>query len=539
MLTAHHLTKSYLIEPVLKNISFSLNYGDRVGLIGPNGCGKSTLLRILAGWEPPDMGIVVNNVPDLRIGYLQQGFEPEPDFTIASMLHPASDAPGKYEQEIARLATRLAIDPYNGALQQEYDNALAALKLASERLPPPAVLKAFGLLEIPPGQLVCTLSGGQKTRLALAQILLSDPNLLLLDEPTNHLDIQMLEWLEDWLGRFPGAALIVSHDRTFLDHTVNRILDLDAKAHTIREFQGNYTEYIQRYLDEREQHWAEYRDQEYEIRRMKQDIAHTKQQAKQVELSTTPRQPGVRRYAKKVARKAVSREHKLQRYLESDERVDKPGESWQMKLEFDRPAHLAHKVIALEDLSVGYLGSEPLIQHIEVVIQSGMRIALVGANGCGKTTLLRTMAGLLESLAGKVSLGSGTRLGYMSQEQELLDANKTALQIIQEAAPFSNTDARSFLHYYLFTGDDPLRRVNTLSYGERARLSLAVLVAQGSNFLLLDEPINHLDIPSRARFEQALGQFDGTVLAVVHDRYFIEHFANQVWEIRQARLFFK
>jgi ATP-binding cassette subfamily F protein 3 len=269
---------------------------------------------------------------------------------------------------------------------------------------------------------------------------------------------------------------------------------------------------------------------------MKQDIARTKQQAKQVELSTTPRQPGVRRYAKKVARKAVSRERKLQRYLESDERVDKPRESWQMKLEFDRPVHLAHKAIALEELSVGYPGGEPLIQNISAVVHSGMRIALVGPNGCGKTTLLRTMTGLLEPLAGKVALGSGVRLGYMSQEQELLEASKSALQIIQEAAPFNDTDARSFLHYYLFTGDDPLRQVSTLSYGERARLSLALLVARGSNFLLLDEPVNHLDIPSRARFEQALRQFDGTVLAVVHDRYFIEQFANQVWEVREGGL---
>ena len=539
MLTAHHLSKSYLIEPVLKDISFSINAGDRVGLIGPNGCGKSTLLRILAGLEKPDAGVVVHNVADLRIGYLQQGYEPGLGLTVESILEQVSGTQAKYEHEIDRLAKMLALDPQNIALQLAYDHALTELKQASGNLPPQAILRAFGLAEVAADRPVQTLSGGQKTRLALAMILLCNPTLLLLDEPTNHLDIQMLEWLEEWLRRFTGAALIVSHDRTFLDHSVRRILDMDGSAHTIREYPGNYTDYIRQYLAERVQQWAEYRDQEYEIRRMKQDISNTKQQAKQVELSTTPRQPGVRRYAKKVARKAISREHKLQRYLDSDERVEKPNESWQMKLEFNQSTHMAHKVITLENLSVGYPGADALIKHIETVIQSGMRIALIGPNGCGKTTLLRTMTGLLEPLAGKVLLGSGVRLGYMSQEQELLESEKTALQIIQEAAPFNDTEARAFLHYYLFTGDDPLRQVSTLSYGERARLSLALLVARGSNFLLLDEPINHLDIPSRTRFEQALRQFNGTVMAVVHDRYFIEQFANQVWEITEGGLLYR
>jgi ATP-binding cassette subfamily F protein 3 len=341
----------------------------------------------------------------------------------------------------------------------------------------------------------------------------------------------MLEWLEDWLSNFQGAALIVSHDRVFLDRTVGRVLDLNPETHTIREYQGNYSDYLEQYLNEQEKLTAVYRDQVYEIRRMKQDIARTKQQAYHVEQTTTSRSPGVRRIAKKVARKAKSREKKLERYIESNERIEKPKQGWQMKLEFGEPIHLGQDALSLEDLSVGYPGYEPLLAGVNLSVRAGQRIAITGPNGGGKTTLLRTITGILPPIQGKVRLGASVRLGYMAQEQELFDPEQSALEIIQHLAPFDETETRSFLHYYLFSGDDPLRPVSSLSYGERARLSLAVLVAQGSNFLLLDEPINHLDIPSRARFEQALAGFEGTVLVVVHDRYFIDRFATQTWMV--------
>jgi ATP-binding cassette subfamily F protein 3 len=269
---------------------------------------------------------------------------------------------------------------------------------------------------------------------------------------------------------------------------------------------------------------------------MRQDINRTKQQAFHVELTTTSREPGVRRYAKKVAKKALSREKKLERFLESDKLVERPCPSWQIKLDFAAPEHQSKDILVTENLDIGYPGHPPLLENIRLHLRARERVALTGPNGCGKTTLLRTIAGKLEPVAGSVRLGSSAKLGYMTQEQEHLDLDKSPLETIQSAGLFNQTEARHFLHFFLFSGDDPLRPARSLSYGERARLELALLVAQGCTFLLLDEPINHLDIPSRARFEQALSKFTGTVLAVVHDRYFIEQYATAVWAVEAGRI---
>ncbi len=543
MLTAHNLSKAFGLTPILKNCTFSVNAGDRVGLIGPNGCGKTTLLRLLTGEELPNSGHIALTPANLRVGYLAQGFNPDPTLTLGQLLHQTVGDPAQLETDLAHLATKLAAEPERKELQIAYDETLTRLN-RSDIGQFQTILAGLGLDAIPDSQRIATFSGGQKTRLALALVLLSDPQLLLLDEPTNHLDIKMLEWLENWLRGFSGGVLIVSHDRTFLDRTVTRILDLNPQTQTIREYAGNYSDYLAQYLNERDKQMAAYKDQVYEVRRMKQDIARAKAQAADTERRVKSVSLGgikegkdhYLRLAKKVARKGKSREKKLDRYLESDERVEKPKPSWQMKLDFDEAAHLGRDVLTLEGLTVGYAGHPPLLCDISLHVQAGQRIVLTGPNGAGKSTLLRTIVGLLPPLSGQFRLGGSVRLGYMAQEQELLDPTSTALETIRQNAPMNETEARSFLHYFLFSDDDPLRPIAHLSYGERARLSLARLVAEGCNFLLLDEPINHLDIPSRSRFEQALTQFEGTVLAVVHDRYFIEQFATDLWQVAEKQL---
>ncbi len=533
MLTAHQISKAFGVEIVLNAVSFNLNPGERMGLVGPNGCGKTTLLRILAGLAQPDSGTLQFNPPGLRVGYLPQGLAFDRDETLTGFLQRASDDVQSLTTQVERLAAALARSPNQLDLQSRYDAALAHLADASSDAGRwPLVLSALSLDQLPADMPVASLSGGQKTRLALAGVLLSNPRLLLLDEPTNHLDLAMLEWLEQWLASFVGAALVVSHDRAFLDRTVTCILDLDPLTHTVREYPGNYSEYVEQKLAEQERQWGQWRDQEYELRRMKQDIAKTKQHSLRVELSTTARQPGVRRIAKKVAKKAKSREKKLERYIGSDERVEKPKLSWQMKLEFGAPAS-GQAVLMLDQVSVGY-GEQVLLRDLNLHVRQGARVALVGPNGAGKTTLVRAIAGVLPPLGGRVRLGANVRLGYMAQEQELLDPTRDAFTTIRALAPMSDTEARAFLHFFLFSGDDVFVPIGSLSFGERARLSLACLVAQGCNFMLLDEPINHLDIPSRTRFEQALASFEGTVLAVVHDRYFIQRFATELWQIERG-----
>lgn len=541
MLQLSGITKAYGDNIILHDLSLVVNPGDRRGLIGPNGCGKTTLLRIIAGLERADAGSVRFNPPDLRLGFLQQGLSSGAGETVADLLGAVTAPLDDAAREVARVAAALAVagDAERDHLLRAYSGALARLEtLAAGQTAAhdaEAVLAGLGLGSVSLHAPVATLSGGQKTRLGLARLLLDNPGLLLLDEPTNHLDIQALQWLEAWLGQFRGAAIIVSHDRTFLDRTVTGILELDAATHTITEYAGNYSAYIAEWERNQARQWDQWRDEQADIRRMRQDIARTKEQALGVERTTTARTPGPRRIAKKVAKKALSREKKLDRYLASDDRVDKPLLSWQMKLEFaDAPA-TGQDVLLLENLAAGYDG-RPLFAGVSEIIRAGERVALIGPNGCGKTTLLRVIAGALPPLAGRVRLGSNVRPGYYAQEQENLDPVATSLDIIRKVAPLDETDARSFLHYFLFAGDDVFIPVGSLSYGERARLALARMAASGCNFLLLDEPINHLDIPSRARFEQALASFEGTVLAVVHDRYFIGRFATRVWSLSGGAL---
>ena len=537
MLTAHHIYKTYGIQPILQDISLSISNHERIGLIGPNGCGKTTLMRILAGMEQPDSGAVVPTRSSLRIGYLAQGMEFDRDQTVETTLSLHTVSEDDLEAEIAALASALAAAPADAALQAKYDATLHRLSMTSHELP--NVLGPLGLADIPLATPVRHLSGGQKTRLMLARVLLEEPHLLLLDEPTNHLDIEMLEWLESWLATFHGAVLIVSHDRAFLDNTVSSILELDPITHGLKSYPGNYADYLEHKLTEREKQAQAYQDQQDEIAQLRSAAMHIRGLTK---MKKGGKADGGDKFAKgffgnratkNVAGRAKHIEARIEKLL-TEERIEKPRQNWQIKLDFGAPAHQSKDVLVTEKLSVGY--DEPLLTGLNLSIRAGQRIVMTGPNGTGKTTLIRTIAGKLDPLAGSLKIGATVKLGYMAQEQELLNPSFNALQTIQSIAPFNETEARNFLHYFLFKGDDALRPTRELSFGERARLQLGSLVAQGCTFLLLDEPINHLDIPSRARFEEALANFKGTILAVIHDRYFIERFASEVWTVKEDRV---
>ncbi len=539
MLTAHHITKSYGIHPVLKDISFSINTRDRIGLIGPNGCGKTTLLRILTGEEKPDSGQITHTLPNIRIGSMPQGFEPLPGQTIGTTLNLSAENGSPLDAEIASLALSLSKDPQDPELQSRYDNALA--RLSSFTVKPESVLAPLGLADYPLDTPTIHLSGGQKTRLSLARILLSNPHLILLDEPTNHLDIAMLEWLENWLNTFRGAALIISHDRAFLDNTVISILELDPTIHGLKAYPGNYTDYVEQKITEREHQARAWQDQQDEIAQLRAAAAHLRGMIK---MKKGGKADGGDKFAKGFFRNRVTKgvagrakhiEMRIDKLLNED-RIERLRPSWQLKLDFGSPEHQSRDVVITKNLSVGYAQEQPLLTSVDLHLRAGQRIALTGENGSGKTTLVRTITGMIPPLAGTLKVGEKVKLGYMAQEQELLDPTLTGLQTIQKFAPFNETEARHFLHFFLFSGDDPLRPSSSYSYGERARLMLALLVAQGCTFLILDEPINHLDIPSRARFEQALGNFKGAVLAVVHDRYFIENFAEELWLVEHGKV---
>ncbi|MBL8100277.1 MAG: ABC-F family ATP-binding cassette domain-containing protein [Anaerolineales bacterium] len=539
MLSIHNLSKHFGIQPVLQNINFNISAGERIGLIGANGSGKTTLMRILTKLEQPDSGHVASTHPNLKIGYLAQGMEFDSEQTLQSALGIDFESQTDPALELESLAMQLALYPDDVILQQKYDSVLEKLSAISYQ--PSVMLEALGLSHLSPETPIAHLSGGQKTRLMLAKVLLEEPNLLLLDEPTNHLDIEMLEWLEDWLNNFDGAVLIVSHDRVFLDNTVNTILELDSATHNIKVYDGNYSDYIEQKSLEYEKHAQAYQDQQDEI-------AQLKRAAKHVRSLTVMKKGGKadsgdkfakgffgNKATKRVAGRAKNIEARIET-LQTDEKIEKPRGSWKLKLDFGKPEHQSKDVLVTDSLSIGYTQENPLLENINLFIRAGQRIVLTGPNGAGKTSFIKTIAGKIPPLSGSFRLGGATKLGYMAQEQELLKPNLNAAQTIQTISTMNETDTRNFLHYFLFKGDHALRPSGELSFGERSRLQLAILIAQGCTFLVLDEPINHLDIPSRERFEEALENFQGTILAVVHDRSFIERFASDVWLAKDGKI---
>ena len=538
MLAVHHLSKSFGITPVLQDVSFALNTGEKTALVGPNGCGKTTLLRILAGHDHPDGGVVQFNPPGLSVGYLPQGGSFVTDEILSAYLSRSQGDLPELSTRLETLALQLTQAPHKAGLQQEYDAVLAQIEAASVSSAP-TILASLGLEDLPPDLPISVLSGGQKTRLGLAGILLANPRLLLLDEPTNHLDFEMLDWLEGWLQSSRCAVLVVSHDRAFLDHVAESILELDPTTHSIRSYPGNYSDYFDQKETEQARHWQEYTDQQDQIRALTKAARHVRGIA-------TFRKGGKADSSDKFAKgffanrglatvkRAKNIEARVEKLLNEDH-IEKPRTNWQMKMDFAETKESGRDVLILENLSIGY-GQSVVLRDLNAVLRYGERAALIGPNGCGKTTLLRTAAGGLPPLAGRCRLGASVIPGYITQEQEDLLSGLNALKTFQRAASLNETESRAFLHKYLFTGDEVFTPVESLSYGQRARLALACTVARGCNFLLLDEPLNHLDLPSRAQFEHALADFEGTILTVVHDRYFIQRYATCVWRIELGKL---
>jgi ATP-binding cassette subfamily F protein 3 len=497
VLHVQHLRKAYGATTVLEDVSFVLNDGERIGLVGPNGAGKSTLLRCLTGDEQPHAGRIILSPSDARVGYLPQAFAEHDQRTVGELVDAAAN---------------------------------------DSRLRPEAILGGLGLSSVEPGTGVGELSGGQKTRLGLATLLLAEPDLLLLDEPTNHLDVEALEWLEGFVGRYRGAVLIVSHDRVFLDATVDRVLYLDPETRDVRSYTGGYREFADARAHERDLHEQTWRRQQEYVAEVRSDVGRLKSEARSIEQSTTARQPGLRKFARKKAAVAKSRERKLERYLASDERVDRPRQRWPINLRFAEPPPGSQVMLSCEDVAFGYSDKPNLFEHASFEVRYGQRLALVGPNGSGKTTLLRLMAGELQPHAGRVQLGPSVRLGVMAQEQETLDPSLSVLQTVLRERAMSEQDARSFLPYFLFYGDSVFKPVAACSLGERSRLQLARLVLRGCNLLLLDEPINHLDIDSREHFEAALEAFEGSIVVVAHDRAFLRKFSRRMLEVRDGRI---
>jgi ATP-binding cassette, subfamily F, member 3 len=546
MLQVQNLHKSYGTATVLDGINFVVNDGEHVGLIGPNGAGKTTLLRIITEREEPDTGTVVLQPRELRVGYLAQAFEQAAGMTVGEALAQAQRQLVEAEQAVQHAAEALSTAEDMDEAMRAYEEAMTqyeALGGWERGHHVEAVLEGLGLSDISRETPVEILSGGQKTRLGLALLLLQEPGLLLLDEPTNHLDVEALEWLEEFVQSYKGSAVVVSHDREFLDRTVTRVLYLDPEMRTIKSYTGNYSDFEAEREREHEAHVETWKRQQEYVEHTRQDIQSKKSSALSLERSTSPRQPGLRVLARKKAALAKSRERKLERYMESDERVEKPKSQWLLKLDFGPVPAGGRAVLRVEDVAFAYpgggdegaSGARPmLLEGVSFDVQYRDRVALVGPNGEGKTTLLRLIEGALQPLSGTIKLGTGVRVGVLSQEGETLDLDKTVLETALAKRSMNESEIRAFLHMFLFEGDDVFRKVGECSQGERTRLQLALLVLRGCSLLLLDEPLNHLDIDGRRHFEEALEKYEGTVIAVAHDRAFLRRYPERVIEVRNG-----
>lgn len=535
MFTANQVSCRIGDNLLFEHASFTINDGDRVGVIGPNGVGKSTLLRIIAGELAPTSGSVWLQSGAIT-GYLRQGFADVPDGTLGDLLDIPTNGLLSAQHELERAGDALADTDDVDAAMERLDDAQAAFDAAGGYVALSelsALLASFGLDGIELSRPLTSLSGGQKTRAGLAGLLASGPDLLVLDEPTNHLDMDAQAWLRSFLAGYRGAVVLVSHDRGFLDNVVTGILAIDPQHHAVTAYAGTYSDYVgQRRHEEQEAIDAWHRQQE-KVERVKRDIRAAETKARSIEHSTV--NFAVRKKAAKIARPAVVRKAKLERMLEGDAAADKPDRRWTMSLDFAESERAGTDIAILSDVDIRR-GDRTVLHDVNLHVRHGDRIALIGPNGSGKTSLLKVISGELAPANGSVRIGAGVVPGYFAQEQESLDPDRTVLEHARALAAMSESDARTFLHKFLFVGDMALRAVGSLSYGERARLMLALLVLRGTTLLMLDEPLNHLDIDSREEFEEALEQYTGTVLLVVHDAYAIQRLTNRAFSVDRGHV---
>ena len=518
ILSCSNITKSFGDKHILKQVSFHLEDHEKAAIVGINGAGKTTLLKIMIGELAADEGVVALS-KGTTIGYLAQHQDLDSENTIYEALLEVKRPVIEMEERIRSLELKMhsASGDALEAMLAEYSRLNHAFELAdgyAYKSEVTGVLKGLGFSEDEFTKPINTLSGGQKTRVSLGKLLLTKPDVLLLDEPTNHLDMESIAWLETYLKSYAGSVIIVAHDRYFLDRVVTKIVELDNGIGTM--FSGNYSAYSDKKAMLRDAKIRAYLNQQQEIRHQEAVIA---------KLKSFNREKSIRR--------AESRE----KMLDKIERVEKPvdiDDSMDIRLEPDVIS--GNDVLTVRELSKSF-DAQPLFSHVDFDIRRGERVAIIGNNGTGKTTLLKIINGLLEADSGEIRLGSKVHIGYYDQEHQGLHMDKTLFEEIQDTYPdMNNTQIRNTLASFLFTGDDVFKLIRDLSGGERGRVSLAKLMLSDANFLLLDEPTNHLDITSKEILESALCRYTGTVLYVSHDRYFINRTATRILDLTSQSL---
>ena len=513
ILSCSNICKAFGSETILDHVSFHIEDHEKAAIVGINGAGKTTLLKIIVGELEADSGVVALS-RGKTLGYLAQHQDLDSSRSIYDEILEVKRPVIEMEERIRQLELEMK-DKSGDELDfmfREYNRLSHEFELANGyayQSEVTGVLKGLGFSEADFSKTVSTLSGGQKTRVALGRLLLTKPDILLLDEPTNHLDMESIAWLENYLSNYTGSVIIVAHDRYFLDRTVKKIVELDGGKSTV--FTGNYTAYSEKKSMLRQAQIKAYLNQQQEIRHQEEVIA---------KLKSFNREKSIKR--------AESREKMLAKI----EVLEKPVEiDDSMDIRLEPQVVSGNDVMTITDLSKSF-GSLHLFEHVNFELKRGERVAVIGNNGTGKTTLLKIINHMVSADSGEIRLGSKVQIGYYDQEHQVLHMDKTVFEEIQDAYPdMNNTQVRNCLASFLFTGDNVFKRIGDLSGGERGRVSLAKLMLSEANFLILDEPTNHLDITSKEILEDALNRYTGTVLYVSHDRYFINRTATRILEL--------